>query len=77
MAKVGGILVLALPKLDRVYFVGSASGTLDSGQALPKSQGDNDAPDGTPYYVPSQMPGAAKIHLSNAPRIALFATPPK
>ncbi len=77
MAKVGGILVLALPKLDRVYFIGSTSGTLDSGQALPKSEGDNDAPDGTPYYVPSQMPGGAKIHLSNAPRIALFATPPK
>lgn len=76
MAKVGGILVLALPRLDRVYFIGSSSGTLDSGQPLPKSYADNDAPDGTPYYVPSQMSGA-KIHLSNAPRIALFATPPK
>lgn len=77
MAKVGGILVLALPRLDRVYFIGSSSGTLDSGQPLPKSQGDNDAPDGTPFYVPAQMAGAGKIHLSNAPRIALFATPPK
>ena len=77
MAKVGGILVLALPKLDRVYFVGSNSGTLDSGQPLPKAQGDNDAPDGTPYYVPSQMGAATRIHLSNAPRIALFSTPPK
>ena len=81
MAKVGGILVLALPKLDRVYFIGASSGTLDAGgqsQPLPKTaQNDNEAPAGTPYYVPSQMPGGTKIHLSNAPRIALFSTPPK
>jgi len=80
MAKVGGILVLALPRLDRVYFVGSHSGTLDaSGQTrdLPVFEGDNEIPAGTPYYVPSQMPGATKVHLSNPARIALFANPPK
>ena len=77
MAKVGGILVMALPRLDRVYFVGATSGTID-GQPLPTiSREENDAPAGTPYYAPSQMPGGTKIHLSNPARIALFSTPPK
>jgi len=80
MAKVGGLLVLAVPRLDRVYFVGANSGTLDTdGQSQPlptTSKADNEAPAGTPYYVPSQMSGA-KIHLSNPARIALFSTPPK
>ena len=76
MAKAGGILVMALPRLDRVYFVGAGSGTID-GQALPlTAKDDNEAPAGTPYYAPSQMSGA-KIHLSNPARIALFSTPPK
>ncbi len=80
MAKVGGILVLALPKLDRVYFVGSHSGTLDAnGQTrdLPTFEGDNEIPAGTPYYVPSQTPNGTKIHLSSPARIAMFANPPK
>jgi hypothetical protein len=80
MAKIGGILVLALPRLDRVYFVGSHSGTLEANgqsQDLPTlSQNDGDIPAGTTYYVPSRMSGL-KIHLSNAPRIALFSNPPK
>jgi len=77
MAKVGGILVMALPRLDRVYFIGANSGAID-GQPLPTtSRDDNEAPAGTPYYAPSQMPGGAKIHLSNPARIALFSTPPK
>lgn len=80
MAKVGGILVLALQRLDRVYFIGSRSGTLEANgqtQTLPIFEGDNEIPAGTPYYVPSQMPDGVKIHLSNAPRIALFSTPRK
>ena len=80
MAKVGGLLVLAVPRLDRVYFVGANSGMLDTdGQSQPlptTSKADNEAPAGTPYYVPSQMSGT-KIHLSNPARIALFSTPPK
>ncbi len=74
MAKIGGILVAALPKLDRVYFVGARSGTIDD-QPLPLFRGDNEVPAGTPYYVPSDTPNGAKIHLSNAPSIALFANP--
>jgi hypothetical protein len=80
MAKVGGILVLALPRLDRVYFVGSHSGALEANgqtQDLPRFEGDNEIPAGTPYYVPSQMPGGTKIHLSNAPRIAFFKSAPR
>ncbi len=76
MAKVGGVLVMALPRLDRVYFLGAGSGTLD-GQALPLTvKDDNEAPAGTPYYAPSQMSGT-KIHLTNPARIAMFSTPPK
>ncbi len=80
MGKIGGILVMALPRLDRVYFIGAGSGTVDAGgqsQPLPKFQGDNEVPAGTPYFVPSQSPNATKIHLSGTPSLALFANPPK
>lgn len=80
MGKIGGILVMALPRLDRVYFVGAGSGSVETGgqtQPLPKFQGDNEVPAGTPYFVPSQAPNATKIHLSGTPSLALFANPPK
>ena len=39
MAKVGGVLVMALPRLDRVYFVGAGSGTIDGPSLAPDRQG--------------------------------------
>lgn len=79
MAKIGGLLVVALPRLDRVYFVGAGTGTVEAGGktlALPVFKGDNEIPPGTPYFVPAQLPAATKIHLANAPSNAFFATAP-
>ncbi|MGZ3297953.1 MAG: hypothetical protein ACXU8O_02965 [Asticcacaulis sp.] len=80
MAKIGGILVLALPRLDRVYFIGGGSGTVEAGgKTLPlqRFKGDNEIPAGTAYFVPSQVPGATRIHLENVPGLVSFANPPK
>jgi hypothetical protein len=81
MAKVGGVLVLAVPRLDRVYFIGSTSGTLETtggqSQPLPTFEGNNDIPAGTPYYVPSQMPNGTKVHLNTPVRLAMLSTPQK
>jgi hypothetical protein len=79
MAKIGGLLVAALPRLDRVYFIGAGSGTFEAdgkSYVLPVFKGDNEVPPGTPYFVPAQYPAATKIHLSNVPSNAFFATAP-
>ncbi len=79
MAKIGGLLVVALPRLDRVYFVGGGSGTIEADGktfVLPVFKGDNEIPPGTPYFAPAQFPTATKIHLTNVPSNAFFATAP-
>lgn len=79
MGKIGGLLVAALPRLDRVYFVGGGSGTVDVGgktQALPLFEGDNEIPPNTPYFVPAKLSAATTIHLTKVPSNAFFATPP-
>ncbi len=80
MGKIAGALAMTLKKLDRVYFVGGGDATVEvGGQAkpLPKAGSDSEYPAGTPYFVPSQYPGATKITLSRPAGIALFDTPAK
>ena len=80
MNKIAGVLAIGLPKLDRVYFVGGGNATVDVGgqsRALPKTQGDGEYPAGTPYFVPSDMQGATRVHLSAAPSIAMYDNAPK
>ncbi len=80
MSKIAGVLAFGLPKLDRVYFVGGGNGTVDIGgrsQALPKTAADGEYPAGTPYFVPSQMGGATRIHLTGVPSVAMYDNAPK
>ena len=81
MGRIAGILAFGLPKLDRVNFVGGADGTVTfaNGQTkpLPKTGAGGDYPAGTPYFVPSQMGGAVKIHLNAIPRAVMFDNAPK
>jgi len=81
MGRIAGILAFGLPKLDRVNFVGGAGGTVTfaNGQTkpLPKTASNGEYPAGTPYFVPSQMGGAVKIHLNAVPRAVMFDNAPK
>ncbi|ESQ92184.1 hypothetical protein ABAC460_04660 [Asticcacaulis sp. AC460] len=80
MSKIAGAMALALKKLDRVYFVGGGDGTVEVGgqqKPLPKTGANGEYPAGTPYFVPSQFPGATRITLTRPASIALFDTPPK
>ena len=80
MSKIAGALAVTLKKLDRVYFVGSNDGTVEvNGQAkpLPKTTAGGEYPTGTPFFVPSDMPGATKITLNRPASVALFDTPEK
>lgn len=80
-SQIAGPLALMLPKLDRVYFIGGGNGEVEfaNGQKkpLPRTAQAGEYPAGTPYFVPSQMAGAAHIKLSAVPSIAHFDTPPK
>ncbi len=80
MGKVAGAASFLLKKLDRVYFVGGGSGTVDVGgqqKPLPRTTESGQYPAGTPYFIPSDFNGATKISLSSAPSIALFDNSPK
>ncbi|EGF90236.1 hypothetical protein ABI_32520 [Asticcacaulis biprosthecium C19] len=80
MGKIAGAMALALKKLDRVYFVGGGDGTVEVGdqkKPMPKTAAGGEYPAGTPYFVPSQFPGATRITLTKAASTALFDTPPK
>jgi hypothetical protein len=80
MGKIAGALSMLIKKLDRVYFVGSTSGTVTvDGQErqLPRTGAADEYPAGTPYFQPSAFSGATKITLNSAPSIVLFDTPPK
>lgn len=80
MSKVAGPAAMFLKKLDRVYFVGGGSGTIEVGgqqKPLPRTGAAGEYPAGTPYFIPSQFPGATKINLTNSPSTALFDTPSK
>ncbi len=80
MGKAAGAASFLLKKLDRVYFVGGGSGTVEvngKAEALPRTIGNGEYAAGTPYFVPSQMPGAARITLSNTPTIVMLDTPSK
>jgi hypothetical protein len=80
MGKIAGALSVLIKKLDRVYFVGSSSGTVTvDGQErpLPRTEAAGEYPAGTPYFQPSVFSGATKITLNAAPSIVLFDTPPK
>ncbi|MBW8881155.1 MAG: hypothetical protein JF615_06950 [Asticcacaulis sp.] len=80
MGKIAGALAVTLKKLDRVYFIGGGGGTVEVGgqqKSLPVTSDDSEYPAGTPYFVPSQFPGATKITLSRPASIALFDTPSK
>ncbi len=81
MGKIAGALALMLPKLDRVYFIGGGNGVaqLANGQKvnLPRTAQAGEYPAGTPYYVPSQIGGAARIELSNPASLAHYDNAPK
>ena len=75
MGKVAGPAAILLKKLDRVYFVGGGSATVQTGgqqQPLPRTSGDGEYPSGTPYFVPSDFQGATRISLSATPSIVLL-----
>jgi hypothetical protein len=81
MGRIAGPLALMLPKLDRVYFAGGGNGEAEfaNGQKkpLPKTTSAGEYPAGTPYFVPSQMNGATRLHFSNTVGLAHYDTPPK
>lgn len=81
MGKIAGALAMMVPKLDRVYFVGGGTGEaeLANGQkkALPHTTTSGEYPAGTPYYVPSQMNGAVRLHFSNTVSLAHYDNAPK
>ena len=81
MGKIAGALALMLPKLDRVYFVGGGNGEAEfaGGQKkpLPKTTSSGEYPAGTPYFVPSQMNGATRLHFSNTVSLAHYDNAPK
>lgn len=80
MGQIAGVLAFGMAKLDRVYFVGGGSGTVTIGgqsKPLPRTGAAEEYPAGTPYFVPSDMPGATSITLSDTPSGALFDTPSK
>ncbi|WP_126423559.1 hypothetical protein [Asticcacaulis excentricus] len=71
MRKVGGVLALTQPKLDRLYFVGSGNARVTmadgSQKLLPKSAVDDAYPSGTPYLVPTEYPGAVSVSFDATP----------
>jgi hypothetical protein len=81
MSKIAGALALMVPKLDRVYFVGGGSGEAEfaNGQkkALPRTTSAGEFPAGTPYFVPSDMSGAIRLHFSNTVSLAHYDNAPK
>ena len=80
VGKIAGAASFLVKKLDRVYFVGGGSGTVEVGgqqKALPRTEAAGEYPAGTPYFVPSQFSGATRITLSNPASNALFDTAPK
>ena len=81
MGRIAGVFAFGLPKLDRVNFVGVSDGTVTfaNGQtkALPETGANGDYPAGTPYFTPSQMAGAVRIHLNGVPHAVMFDNPPK
>ncbi len=80
MGKIAGVLAFGIPKLDRVYFVGGGNATADVGgqsRSLPKTASDGEYPAGTPYFVPDEMRGATRIHLSSTPSVAMYDNAPK
>jgi hypothetical protein len=80
VGKIAGAASFLVKKLDRIYFVGGGSGTVEVGgqqKALPRTAAAGEYPAGTPYFVPSQFAGATRITLANAASNALFDTAPK
>jgi hypothetical protein len=80
VGKIAGAASFLVKKLDRVYFVGGGSGTVEVGgqqKVLPRTEAAGEYPAGTPYFVPSQYAGATRITLSNPASNALFDTAPK
>lgn len=80
VGRIAGAMSFMVKKLDRVYFVGGGSGTVDVGgqqRPLPRTETAGEYPAGTPYFVPSQYSGATRITLSSTPSVALFDNPPK
>jgi hypothetical protein len=80
LTHIAGIMAMAVPKLDRVYFPGGVGGTVRMSDGkempLPKALAGDDYPAGTPYFVPAKMPSAAHITLTKAPEAAMLAVPP-
>lgn len=80
-SKIAGILAAAMPKLDRVYFVGATSGTVTFADGhntpLPITNAGGEYPPSTAYFIPSKMAGAVSIKLNRAPTAVLFDNPPK
>lgn len=74
--KVGGVLALALPRQDRVFFEGAGEGTVTladgSTQALPKTPKPDMVPAGSPYFVPSAFKNATSLSFTNTPKRILI-----
>jgi hypothetical protein len=79
--KLAGVLAAALPKLDRVYFIGATNGRLSlsngNTMALPMTTKAGEYPAGTPYFVGSQYQGAVTINFTKSPNSVMYDTPPK
>ena len=78
--KAAGAASFLLKKLDRVYFVGGGSGTIEvngKAETLPRTAGNGEYAAGTPYFVPSQMQGATRITLAGTPSVVMLDTPSK
>ena len=75
--KVGGVLALALPKQDRVFFDGAGNGTVTladgSTKALPKTPKSDVVPAGTPYFVPADHKTATSLTFDTVPKRVLIS----
>jgi hypothetical protein len=69
MAKAGGLIAFALPKLTGVSFLGAGSGKarLANGSEVPLPVAD-----GAPFYDPKALKGAAVIVLARVPGRLVF-----
>lgn len=70
--KVGGVMALAIPKQDRVFFDGAGNGTVTlsdgSTRALPKTPRNDVVPAGTPFFVPADFKNATSVTFDNVPK---------
>lgn len=69
--KIAGVLAVAVPKQDRLYFAGAGNGRVvmadGSTKPLPKTHRADVFPAGTPFFVPADFPGAVSLSFDAVP----------